>query len=95
MSSTKSPGSSFSPTIFMKVSRGSTLEETTCASISSPLTRTTPVALPPLTLMRAIGVSVRISTPASRAASAMELEMAPVPPRANPQERNAPSISPM
>ena len=95
MSSTKSPGSSFSPTIFMKVRRGSTLEDTTRASISSPSTRTTPVALPPLTLIRAIGVWVRISTPASRAASAMALEMAPVPPRAKPQDRKAPSISPM
>ena len=31
----------------------------------------------------------------SRAASAIAFEIAPVPPRANPQERKAPSISPM
>ncbi len=53
------------------------------------------MALPFFIAMRAIGASVRISTPASRAASAMALEIAPVPPRAKPQERNAPSISPM
>ena len=79
----------------MKVSRGSTLEETTVASISSPFSSTTPFALPLTSLIFAIDVFVRISTPASRAASPMALEIAPVPPRANPQERKAPSISPM
>ncbi len=95
MSSTKSSGSSFSPTIFMNVRRGSTLDETTVASISSPFSSTTPFAWPLTSLIFAIGVLVRISTPASRAASAIALEMAPVPPRAKPHERNAPSISPM
>jgi hypothetical protein len=33
--------------------------------------------------------------PAARAAPAMAFEMAPVPPRASPHDRNAPSISPM
>ena len=47
------------------------------------------------TRMRATGASVRISAPASRAAAAIAFEIAPVPPRAKPQERNAPSISPM
>ena len=79
----------------MKVRRGSTLEETTVASISSPFSRTTPFALPLTSLIFAIGVFVRISTPASRAASPIALEIAPVPPRAKPQERKAPSISPM
>ena len=95
MSSTKSSGRSFSPIIFRNVSRGSTLDETTVASISSPFSSTTPVARPSESLIFATGVFVRISTPASRAASAMAFEIAPVPPRAKPHERNAPSISPM
>ena len=84
-----------SPIIFMNVNRGSTLDETTSARISSPFSKTTPVARPFLCSIFAIGALVRISTPASRAASAIEFEIAPVPPRANPHERNAPSISPM
>ena len=46
MSSTKSAGRCSSPSILMNVSRGSTLEETTRASISSPFSSTTPVARP-------------------------------------------------
>src|SRR5712691_10834909 len=56
---------------------------------------TTPQARPFLTRIFATGALVRISAPASRAASAMAFEIAPVPPRLKPQERNAPSISPM
>ena len=74
---------------------GSTLEATAAASISSPLSRATPVARPFLTTILEIGASVRISTPASRAAPAIALLIAPVPPREKPQERKAPSISPM
>ena len=74
---------------------GSTLEETTSARISSPPSRTTPCATPFLMRIFETAASMRISTPASRAAPAMALEMAPVPPRLKPQERNAPSISPM
>ena len=48
-----------------------------------------------LTLIFATAALVRISTPASRAAAAIALEIAPVPPRARPHDRNAPSISPM
>ena len=59
------------PTILKNVSRGSTLDDTTAASISSPFSSTTPVARPPRTRIFAIGASVRISTPASRAASAI------------------------
>ena len=55
MSSTKSPGSSFAPTIFMKVRRGSTLEETTSRRISSPFSSTTPVARPLSSRIFAIG----------------------------------------
>jgi len=40
------------------------------------------------------GGLVRISTPSSRAAAAMALLIAPVPPRLKPQERKAPSILP-
>jgi hypothetical protein len=65
------------------------------ADSSSPFASTTPDAWPFFTLMRATAVSVRISTPASRAAAAIAFEIAPVPPRANPHERKAPSISPM
>ena len=43
----------------------------------------------------AMAESVTISTPASFAAAAMARLIAPVPPRENPQERKAPSISPM
>ena len=56
---------------------------------------TTPLAWPFFRRIFSIGASVRISTPASRAASAIAFEIAPVPPRENPHERNAPSISPM
>ena len=79
----------------MKVSRGSTLEETTRAAISSPDSSTTPVGLAARDTIFAIGAFVRISTPASRAAAAQASEIAPVPPRAKPQARNAPSMSPM
>ena len=74
---------------------GSTLEETTVASISSPPSSTTPTARPSFTLMRSIDTRVRISTPASFAAAAIAFEIAPVPPREKPQERKTPSISPM
>ncbi len=87
----KAPGSQS----FTKVTRGSALETTRVASISSPPGITTPVALPFLTLICATGASVRISTPASTAAPAIAMLMAPVPPREKPQERKAPSISPM
>ncbi len=65
------------------------------ASISSPVSSTTPLARPFRTSIRATGASVRISTPAARAADAIASEIAPVPPREMPHERNAPSISPM
>ena len=53
------------------------------------------MARPFLVLIWATGAFVRISTPASRAAEAMARLIAPVPPREKPQERKAPSISPM
>ena len=56
---------------------------------------TTPTARPSFTLIRSMAASVTISTPASFAAAAMARLIAPVPPRENPQERKAPSISPM
>jgi hypothetical protein len=74
---------------------GSTLDETTGASISSPPSSTTPVVRPSFTLMRSMEAAVRTSTPASWAAAAMAMEMAPVPPREKPHDRNTPSISPM
>ena len=70
-------------------------ERTADASISSPLSRTTPVARSPLTLIRATGASVRISAPCASAARAIAYETPPVPPFGMPQARNAPSISPM
>ena len=73
----------------------STLESTVPAPISSPDSRTTPLARPFRTSIRATGASVRISTPAARAADAIDSEIAPVPPRGIPHARNAPSISPM
>ena len=78
-----------------KVTRGSALEITTRAFTSSPPFNTTPVVRPSFTLMCSMWASVRISTPASFAAPAMAMLMAPVPPREKPQERKAPSISPM
>ena len=74
---------------------GSTLDTTTFALSSSPLASTTPVARPCFDRMRATGASVRISAPNSRAADAIASETAPVPPRDRPQDRKAPSISPM
>ncbi len=65
------------------------------APISSPDSRTTPVARPSRTVMCATGASVRISAPNERAADAMASLTPPVPPRGMPQARNAPSISPM
>jgi hypothetical protein len=49
----------------------------------------------PLTRILATSACERISTPAARAALAIAFAIAPVPPRAKPHERNAPSISPM
>ena len=95
MSVRNSAGSAPGSHSFTKVTRGSALETTRVASISSPPGITTPTALPFFTLMRSTGASVRISTPASTAAPAMAMLMAPVPPREKPQERKAPSISPM
>ncbi len=74
---------------------GSTAETTAAAAISSPLSSTTPVARPLRSAISATGASVRISAPSSRAAAAIASLTAPVPPRARPQERKAPSISPM
>ena len=77
------------------VSRGSRLEATMPAAISSPSSSLTPTARLPDVSTLATGACVRISTPAARAAAAIAAEIAPVPPRARPQERNSPSISPM
>src|SRR6202451_1115598 len=86
MSSRKSAGRCSASMNLLKVSLGSTLEEIVSAQISSPLARTTPLALPSLIMIFAMAACVRISTPASRAASPMAFEIAPVPPRANTQE---------
>src|SRR4029453_13047422 len=93
--STKSDGRSRSSMNFRKVRFGSTLDATTLAAISSPFSRTTPVARPFFVRMRLTDASVRISTPYSRAAAAIAFETAPVPPRDNPHDLKAPSISPM
>ena len=53
------------------------------------------LARPLCTLMWATGASVRISAPDERAAPAIAALTDPLPPLANPQARNAPSISPM
>ena len=68
------------------VRRTSADETTTFAAISSPLSRTTPVARSPdgVSMTRLTPASVRISAPAARAALLWR-----------PQARNAPSISPM
>src|SRR5882724_506303 len=94
-SSRNSPGSSFGSRNLSNVKCGSTLDETTLAASSSPLCNATPHARPFFTIIFATPAFVRISTPASRAAAAMAFEIAPVPPRLNPHDRNAPSISPM
>ena len=77
------------------MTRGSALESTAPASISSPEASVTPVARPPRTSMRATSASVRISAPCARAAEAIARLTPPVPPRGMPQARKAPSISPM
>src|SRR5882724_11801101 len=90
-----SGGNSLGSKNFSNVRCGSTLDETTFAVSSSPLCSATPHARPSLTVIFATLALVRISTPASRAAAAIALEIAPVPPRLNPHDRNAPSISPI
>ena len=74
---------------------GDEIEATMPAAIFSPSSSLTPTARLPERSTRSTAAPVRISTPASRAAEAMAAEMAPVPPRASPHERNSPSISPM
>ena len=95
MSSENSSGKCSLPTIFRKVKRGSTLDAITSAYTQSPFSSTTPVARPRLTKIFETLASVSISAPASLAALAIALEIAPVPPRGNPQDRKAPSISPI
>ncbi len=90
-----SPGNSLGSRNFSNVRCGSTLDETTFAVSSSPLVSATPLTRPFFTKIFATPAFVRISTPASRAAEAIAFEIAPVPPRLNPHDRNAPSISPM
>ena len=75
--------------------RGSALDNTRLARISSPLASATPVARPFSTSTCATGASVRISAPAARAAAAIASLTEPLPPFANPHARNTPSISPM
>ncbi len=94
-SSKKSLGSSRASRNFSNVKCGSTLDETTFAVSSSPLCNATPHARPSFTIIFVTPDLVRISAPASRAAAAIAFEIAPVPPRLNPHDRNAPSISPM
>ena len=66
------------------------------ASISSPPSSTTPVARPSFTLMRSMdAVGADLDPRLLRPRAAMAMLMAPVPPREKPQERKAPSISPM
>ena len=67
----------------------------TSAWISSPDSRATPTARPPLTMMLATGALSRISAPSACAALPIALLTPPVPPLGMPQARNAPSISPM
>ena len=76
--------------------RGSVLEDTTaCAEFLAALEHDAGGAAVLDEHLRDTRALVRISAPASRAADAIACEIAPVPPRANPHERNAPSISPM
>ena len=74
-------------------------ESTVDASISSPLSSTTPVARvvpwPVDVRILATGASVRISAPSAWAARAIAYDTPPVPPLGMPQARKAPSISPM
>ena len=65
------------------------------AWISSPDSRATPTARPPLTMMLATGALSRISAPSACAALPIALLTLPVPPLGMPQARKAPSISPM
>ena len=68
---------------------------TASARISSPSSRTTPIARPSFVRIRSTGASSRISAPSARAALPIALLTPPVPPFGMPQARNAPSISPM
>ncbi len=64
------------------VRRGSALESTTRASISSPPTVTTPAARPSSSSTRSTGVSRRTFAPASSAAALSAFVTEPMPPRA-------------
>ena len=72
---------------------GSAFESTVAASITSPDSSSTPVAAPPSASTRATGASVRISAPASRAASAIIRVTSPMPPGTKPQRRMPPPAS--
>ena len=93
----KSAGSTRGSRSWRNVRRTSAEEITTPAGISSPLSRTTPVARSRAgeSLTRLTPAPVRISAPCARAALAIAALIAPVPPLCRPQARKAPSISPM
>ena len=69
---------------------GSALESTRAARSSSPPASTTPVARPPSISTLSTSAEVRISAPASRAASAIASVSRPIPPRTNPHWRIPP-----
>ena len=76
-----------------KVRFGSALDTTRRAAISSPVVSRTPVAAPPRVTIRSTSAFVRISQPASRAASAISSVTRPMPPRTNPHCRTPPSAA--
>jgi hypothetical protein len=69
-------------------------EITMGARYSRPSAVTTPLARPSTTVTSRIGLSVRISAPASRADAASAWVIAPIPPLMKPQPP-APAFSPM
>ena len=72
---------------------GSAFDNTRGACSSSPLDSATPVARPFVVMMRSTSAPVRISAPASRAASAIISVTRPMPPRTNPHARGPPPVS--
>ena len=91
MSLAKSGGRFSAPTCSRKAVRGCSVETTTRARISSPLSSTTPRALPSVMIIRATLAFVRISAPKPRAAASMADDTPPMPPSWNPQFPRCPS----
>ena len=95
MSAAKSAGSSFGSISRRKEIFGCAVLTTVAALISSPLASVTPETWPLPVRILATSASVLIVAPNDRAAEAMAVATAPIPPRGKPHAPACPSASPM